>query len=114
MGLLLLTVNKDFNNIRNVKVSSSKYVSNLHSQGMIVDLTCGLSIGFTYCRTTPTESDIEEISQMFKSCDAFMGDLNISHRIKSHKEKLVKLCGNSKVNCLNEITRSISNNQLIM
>ena len=41
-----------------------------------------------------------------------MGDFNLSHRIAKDQEKVKDLCQTSKVSALNEITRSISNNQL--
>ena len=41
-----------------------------------------------------------------------MGDLNLSHQVKDQKSKLTVLCDDSKVSTLNEITRSLSNNQL--
>ena len=41
-----------------------------------------------------------------------MGDFNLSHRVMHDKEKLKKLCEDSKVSALCEITRSVSRNQL--
>ena len=41
-----------------------------------------------------------------------MGDLNQSHRIEEHRQKLKELCKDSRESILHEITRSISNNQL--
>ena len=41
-----------------------------------------------------------------------MGDLNLSHRVSKDRLKLEKICGHSKKSILNEITRTVSNNQL--
>ena len=41
-----------------------------------------------------------------------MGDLNLSHRIAKDQDKLNNLCQDNKVSMLNEITRSMSYNQL--
>ena len=41
-----------------------------------------------------------------------MGDFNLSHRIAEDKKKIDNLCCGKRINSLNEITRSISNNQL--
>ena len=75
-------------------------------------MACGISLGFLYCRTTPTNTDIDKIIEAFKECNCLIGDLNLSHRIEEHRQKLKKLCKYSKQSILNDITRSISNNQL--
>lgn len=41
-----------------------------------------------------------------------MGDFNLSHRNAEDQTKIVELCQEKRINALNEITRSMSNNQL--
>ena len=41
-----------------------------------------------------------------------MGDFNLSSRVKEDRKKIDQLCENKKLSVLNDITRSISNNQL--
>ena len=41
-----------------------------------------------------------------------MGDFNLSHRVIEDESKVKQLCQNKRISALNEITRSISNNQL--
>ena len=114
MGLLLLISKKSkfLNQIQTVSYKFSKRNDCLQIQGLIVKLTNGLRFGFLYCRSSPTDSEVKAINQIFFDCDILMGDFNLSHRIPSDREKLNMLCQESKISALKEITRSISNNQL--
>ena len=112
MGLLLLLNKQRIDQNRGIKYIALKREKTLQTQGLKVKLACGVSLGFLYCRTTPTNSDIDKICKEFEDCSCLMGDLNLSHRIEEHRQKLKKLCKDSKESILHEITRSISNNQL--
>ena len=82
-------------------------------QGLTIELVSGHKFGFIYCRTSPNLSEIEAICKQFEECDILMGDLNLSHRIAEDKKKLERLLlQGKKFNSLQEITRSISDNQL--
>ena len=72
----------------------------------------GLIVGYLYCRSAPTDSEIKAIKIYFLECNILMGDLNLSHRLKQDQEKVKELCSDSKVSALKEITRSVSLNQL--
>ena len=48
----------------------------------------------------------------FDGCTAILGDFNLSHRNEQEKNKLETLCQDKRFSALNEITRTISNNQL--
>ena len=113
MGLLLLSPRKDIlNEIEGITHHTAKHDDSLQIQGLIIKLKCKLSLGFVYCRSTPNNADISYIKKVYGDCSTIMGDLNISHRIDSQKSKLSFLCDDSRVSILNEITRSLSNNQL--
>ena len=71
-----------------------------------------MKFGFIYSKSSPNEDEIKYLQKALNSCDVIMGDLNLSHRKKEDQQKLDILCGKEKRNMLNEITRSISNNQL--
>ena len=113
MGLLLLK-SKESKLIGQVTISykTAKRNEDTQIEGLIVKLENGINIGFLYCRSTPTIKEIEGITKNFEECNLLIGDLNLSHRIESDKEKLIRLCNNTKMNILHEITRSVSNNQL--
>ena len=55
----------------------------LQIQGIKVNLKCDMCIGFIYCRSTPTNEDVEFLSNLFADCHILLGDFNLSHRIKS-------------------------------
>ena len=112
-GLLLLKSKKsNFDSELHITHSTAKREGQLQIEALIVKLGSGITIGFVYCRTTPTNAEISALKKLFSSCDIFMGDLNISQRISSDQEKLALLCNPSKTSVLREITRSVSNNQL--
>ena len=112
MGLLLLSCKKHKCPVQVQSVSHKTAKRNYEQQieGLIVRTTTDLTFGFIYCRSTPTEPEINAINDHFKECDILMGDLNLSHRISSDQRKLETLCKGAKVNALKEITRSISFN----
>ena len=113
MGLILLKSKKS--QLRGpIKIDhkTAKRNGSLHLEGLVVWLTNGLTLGFLYCKSTPTVKEVEAIKKSFDQCNILLGDLNLSHRVKSDQEKLLSLCHPSKVSTLTEITRSISNNQL--
>ena len=84
----------------------------LQIQGIILKLSCAITLGFIYCKSTPTATEAKAIKIVFEECDALLGDLNLSHRVKDDVEKMKIICDDSKSSILNDITRSISNNQL--
>ena len=114
MGLLLLTKKESIicNQVQKVSYRVIEREGTIQIQGIILSMTNGLTCGFIYCRSTPTESEIKKINQIFEACKIIMGDFNLSHRIARDQQKLHELCQKSKINALREITRSISNNQL--
>ena len=113
MGLLLLkSKTSTLNGQILVTYKTAKRNEDIQIEGLIVKLENELSIGYIYCRSTPTVKEIEAIQKCFAECNYLLGDLNLSHRVKSDQAKLTTLCGTSKVNILDEITRSVSNNQL--
>ena len=71
-----------------------------------------MTLGFIYSRSTPTDPEIKSINKHFGECTLLMGDFNLSHRLPKDQLKVKALCQETKVDALNEITRSISNNQL--
>ena len=114
MGLILLaTKNSSIKNqIKDIAYDTVKRNSILHVQCIIVKLDCNIKIGFVYCRSTPTYSEIDSMNVKFKACQVIMGDVNLSHRIEEDQKKIRKLCEKSKVSLLDEITRPQSVNQL--
>ena len=113
MGMILLTPRLQvFRGISLITNHTANRNDSLQIQGLVVQLKSGISLGFLYCRTTPTNSEIDYINRVYGCCEVMMGDFNLSHRNEEHKGKLKKLCENSKVSMLDEITRAISNNQL--
>ena len=114
MGLILLTSKKSSINdqIQSITYQSVSRQKKLQIQGLIVRLIKGINFGFVYCRSTPSNQEIKAIYTDFKECNIVMGDFNLSHRISEDQRKIVELCQQQKVNALNEITRSLSNNQL--
>ena len=64
---------------------------NLQIQGLILELTNGLSFGFIYCRSTPNHPEIRAINKFFDQCTALMGDLNLSHRTQEDQGKILSL-----------------------
>ena len=98
--------------IRSVKHQSSSREKKLQIQGLVIRLIHGTILGFIYCRSTPSNSEIEAICKDFEKCNILMGDFNLSHRVSEDQQKILKLCQKKKSNALNEITRSLSNNQL--
>ena len=114
MGLLLLSGKKSKlpTQVENICHKTAKRNGQNQIEGLIVRILNGLTFGFIYCRSTPTELEIVSINRYFVDCNVFMGDLNLSHRIQNDQQKIVSLCQETKVNVLKEITRSVSWNQL--
>ena len=114
MGMMLLS-NKSsivLNQMENITHQTAKREDKLQVQGLIVRMKSGLSLGFVYSRSTPTNPEIKAICKYFDECNILMGDFNLSHRDKDDQLKVMKLCQGRKINALNEITRVMSNNQL--
>ena len=114
MGLLLLSGKKSKlpTQVENICHKTAKRNGQNQIEGLIVRISNGLTFGFIYCRSAPTELEIVSINRYFIDCNVFMGDLNLSHRIQNDQQKIVSLCQETKVNVLKEITRSVSWNQL--
>ena len=89
-----------------------KRVDELQIQCLILGLKNDRRYGFIYCRSTPTNTEIDLIEEIFGPCQSIMGDLNLSHRVEEDRRKVRKLCSKSKESLLEEITRKQSNNQL--
>ena len=116
MGLLILASKSTsiIKTIRSVVNHSLRRDNRLQVQGLTIELATGHNFGFVYCRSTPNLSEIEAILKQFGECDILMGDLNLSHRVEEDQRKLEKLLHGKRINSLQEITRSISSNQLII
>lgn len=114
MGLMLLAgkESKTYKYIKSVTYQKAKRQDYLQIQGLIVRFSFDLNIGFLYCRSTPSNSEIKSVCENFKECNILMGDLNLSHRNKEEFQKVLNLCHPNKVSALSEITRPMSNNQL--
>ena len=114
MGMMLLVSKKSkvANFMKDITHQTAKREDNLQIQGLVVRMNGWGCYGFIYCRTTPTNGEVKGINKYFKECDVLMGDLNLSNQNLTDQEKLSILCQNNKVSLLDEITRSISNNQL--
>ena len=83
----------------------------LHIQGLIVRFTNQVKIGFVYCRSTPTEIEVNSTKKTFRECNILMGDFNLSTKKEAERKKIDSLCHNTKYQALKEITRRMSNNQ---
>ena len=113
MGLLLLkSIKSSLRGQIRIEHSLAKRNKEIQIQGLKVRLDIGIKFGFLYSRSTPTNKEVEATAKTFDDCNVIMGDLNLSHRIPSDQEKLSILCQTTKDNILNEITRSVSHNQL--
>ena len=114
MGLMVLSnFNSSISNkISNLNHQVVKRDGHLQIQGLIIKLTDELSLGFVYCRSSPSNAEIKAMNKYFNQCTTVMGDFNLSHRHEKDQEKLKALCQDGKFSALNEITRAISNNQL--
>ena len=114
MGLILLTSRKSLilDQFKSVSHLPAKRNNRLQIQGLIVRLINGLNFGFIYCRSSPNNPEIKAIRKYFDECNFLMGDFNLSHRVKEDQVKINNLCQETKTSFLNEITRTISNNQL--
>ena len=113
MGLMLLKNNKSrLSDQLSIEYKVAKRRGAIQIQGLVVTLNTGSKFGFVYCRSTPSNAEVEAIKKSFCDCSILIGDFNISHRVKSDQEKLSNICGLTKVSILTEITRSVSNNQL--
>ena len=114
MGLMLLSANNSglYKSIQSVTHQKARRKDKLQIQGMVVRFSFGLNIGLLYCRSTPSNSEIQSIFENFKECQDLMGDLNLSRRNTEDYRKVLNLCNTRKTNALNETTQPISNNQL--
>ena len=114
MGLLLVSSKKSniLDQIQTITHQTARREGNLQIEGLIVRTKVGHIFGFVYCRSTPNQPEVKAICKAFGECTVLMGDFNLSHRITADQLKVKDLCQKTKVNALNEITRSISNNQL--
>ena len=114
MGLMLLTSKKSSiqNYFKSVTHLPALRNNKLQIQGLIVRLTNGFNFGFIYCRSSPNNPEIKAIRKYFGECNFLMGDFNLSHRIKGDRLKIKNLCEETKISILQEITRTISINQL--
>ena len=114
MGVLVLTrkTSKMIDQIEDIDYEIIKRGNNPQIQCVIIKLVNSLTLGFIYCRSTPTHSEIHMIQTHFSQCSIIMGDLNLSHRMRQDKDKVDKLCQHKRTSMLNEITRKQSVNQL--
>ena len=112
MGMMLLSGKNNQYKVIDVIHRTAMRRDVLQIQGIILKLECALTLGFIYCKSTPTVTEAKAIKMVFEDCDSLLGDLNLSHRVKEDVEKLQTICDDSKISILNDITRSISNNQL--
>ena len=113
MGMLLLKSKKSsLEGQLSVAYMIKKRNGSPQIEGLIVGLPDGMTFGFVYSRSTPTQAEVLSLRKNFRECQFILGDLNLSHRDSSDQQKLLELCQPDKVNILNEITRSVSNNQL--
>ena len=107
MGLMLLKSKQSrFSGNVTLTYQTLKRNDDIQIQGLIVRLEAGLILGFIYCRSTPLGSEINLLKNYFEDCNAILGDLNLSHRIKSDQDKLNILCDCKRKSILGEITRS--------
>ena len=85
MGLLLISNKKSKfpSQVENICHKSAKRNGQNQIEGLIVKISSGLTFGFLYCRSTPTELEIVSINKYFMECTVLMGDLNLSHRIQN-------------------------------
>ena len=114
MGLLVLAkkTSKMINQIENIDYKTIKRGNNPQIQCVVIKLLNSLALGFIYCRSTPTSSEIKMIQSYFNHCKTIMGDLNLSHRMRLDREKVHQLCQDMRTSMLNEITRKQSLNQI--
>ena len=113
MGLLLLKSNQSrFSGQVTLSYQTAKRNEHIQVEGLTVRLENGLKLGFIYCRSSPLAVEINAIKKQFEDCNIILGDLNLSHRIRSDQDKLNVLCDFKRRSILEEITRSASNNQL--
>ena len=114
MGMMILSRNSSCveEQILNVTHQIAKRGDNLQVEGLVVRFKSENNFGFVYCRSTPNNPEIKSICKYFDECNILMGDFNLSHRNPDDQVKVVKLCQGKKISALNEITRSMSDNQL--
>ena len=112
MELMILSKECVKDQINSIGYHTKMHDTTLQIQGKKVDLKCNMYVGFIYCRSTPSNEDIQFLNDMFADCKILLGDFNLSHRIKSEQRKLQTVCGDSRESILNEVTRAISNNQI--
>ena len=113
MGLLLLAPKGSnvMKFLKSLRYQKALRKDKLQVEGLIVRLTNQISIGFVYCRSTPTEAEIRGINKHFEECNVLMGDLNLTFKKEGEQRKLDSLCKSDKFMALKEITRVSSNNQ---
>ena len=82
MGLMILAAKHSviYKSIHSVTHQKAKRKDDLQIQGLVVRFSFGLNIGFIYCRSTPSNSEIQSVSDNFKECQVLMGDLNLSRK----------------------------------
>ena len=116
MGLLILA-SKCINNrkrpmINNVLCQTANRNDKLQIQGLTIKINDSLNVGFLYCRTKPTDKEVQAIIKYFQECQVLFGDLNLSIKDSADLKKLKCLCNKQKEIALKETTRILSNNQL--
>ena len=114
MGLMLLSskqssIAQQFNSVTRQRIRRD---NKLQVQSLVVRLKTGPIFGFAYCRSTPSLSEVSVMCKELNECSILMGDFNLSYRLAGDQERIAMLCSTKRINCLKEITRSASNNQL--
>ena len=114
MGLMLLASKQSsiFEQLDSIDHHKIRRNNELQVQGLVIRFQTGPVFGFVYCRSTPSLSEVSTIHKQFDKCNMLMGDFNLSHCLAEEKHKIEMLCSGKKINSLQEITRSMSNNQL--
>ena len=63
------------------------FYNNIQIEALLVKVDDGLQIGFIYCRTKPTNEEINAIKKLFSKSHIIMGDINLSHKDEEDKSK---------------------------
>ena len=88
MGLLMLCpkISKTRNVLKNLRHQKKMRDNQLQIQGFTVSFLNEINIGFVYCRSTPSVTEINAIAKSYEDCNVLMGDLNLCTRNVSSKE----------------------------